>query len=131
MGWDAGKHAAAHVLSRSALAAVVAARYRTIEHCDWRVEEFRYEFDPELARKIIDQNQYVGLTVSGTTRRAFLPEIQADTSGPIRRLDMRFACERRLLEFGVPYTLHSDAGVRLTPIDRFDLGLRTAQIELC
>ena len=35
-----------------------------------------------------------------------------------------------MIDFGVPYTLHSDAGVRLTPIDRFDLGLRTAQIEL-
>jgi imidazolonepropionase-like amidohydrolase len=130
IGRAAGKHAAAHVLSRSALPAVVAARYRTIEHCDWRVEEFRYEFDPELARRIIDQGQYVGLTMSGTTRRAFLPEIQSDTSGPVRRLDMRFACERRMLDFGVPFTLHSDAGVRLTPIDRLDLGLRTAQIEL-
>ncbi len=130
IGRAAGKHAAAHVLSRSALPAVVAARYRTIEHCDWRIEESRYEFDPELARKIIDQDQYVGLTFSGTTRRAFLPEIKADTSGPIRRLDMRFTCERRMLDFGVPYTLHSDAGVRLTPIDRFDLGLRTAQSEL-
>jgi imidazolonepropionase-like amidohydrolase len=129
-GRSAGKHAAVHVLSRSALADVVAARYRTIEHCDWRTEEFHYEFDPELARKIIDQDQYVGLTMSGTTRRAFLPEIQADVSGPIRRLDMRFACERRMIDFGVPFTLHSDAGVRLTPIDRFDLGLRTAQIEL-
>ncbi len=130
MGRAANKHAAAHVLSRSALPDVVAARYRTIEHCDWRVDEFRYEFDPELARRIVDQNQYVGLTLAGTMRRAFLPEIQADTSGPVRRLDMRFECERRMLDFGVPYTLHSDAGVRLTPIDHFELGLRTAQIEL-
>lgn len=130
MGRSAGKHAAAHVLSRSALPGVIAARYRTIEHCDWRVEEYCYEFDPELARALVDQNQYVGLTMSGTARRAFLPEIQADVSGPVRRLDMRFDCERRMLDFGVPFTLHSDAGVRLTPIDRFDLGMRTAQIEL-
>lgn len=130
IGRGAGKHAAAHVLSRSALPGVVAARYRTIEHCDWRVEEDRYEFDPELARRIRDQEQYVGLTMSGTTRRAFLPQIAADTSGPVRRLDMRFACERRMLDAGVLFTLHSDAGVRLTPIDRFDLGLRAAQIEL-
>jgi imidazolonepropionase-like amidohydrolase len=130
LGRAAGKHAAAHVLSRSALPAVVRARYRTIEHCDWRVAEFEYAFDPDLARRMIDQEQYVGLTVSGTVRRVFLPEIQADRSGPIRRLDMRFACERRMLDAGVLFTLHSDAGVRLTPIDRFDLGLRTAQIEL-
>lgn len=130
MGRAAGKHAAAHVLSRSALPAVVAARYRTIEHCDWRVEEFRYEFDPELARRMIDQQQYPGLTMSGLARRAFLPQVRAIDNGPVRRLDMRFECERRTIEFGVPYTLHSDAGVRLCPIDRFDLGLRAAEIEL-
>lgn len=130
VGRAAGKHAAAHVLSRSALPSVIAANYRTIEHCDWRIEENRYEFDPELARRIVDQNQYVGLTVSGTTRRAFLPQLLVNPGGPVRRLDMRFACERRTLDSGVRFTLHSDAGVRLTPIDRFDLGLRTAQIEL-
>jgi imidazolonepropionase-like amidohydrolase len=130
IGRQAGKHAAAHVLSRSALPAVVAARYRTIEHCDWRVEEFRYEFDPDLARKIVEQEQYVGLTMSGLARRAFLPQIRANPSGPVKRLDMRFECERRMLDVGVRYTLHSDAGVRLTPIDRLDIGLRAAQIEL-
>src|SRR5262245_36667657 len=98
MGRAAGKHAAAHVLSRSALPGVVAARYRTIEHCDWRVEEYRYEFDPELARRIIDQEQYVGLTMSGIARRSFLPQIAQDTSGPVRRLGDRFACERRMLD---------------------------------
>jgi imidazolonepropionase-like amidohydrolase len=35
-----------------------------------------------------------------------------------------------MIDFGVPYTLHSDAGVRLTPIERFDLGLRSAEREL-
>jgi imidazolonepropionase-like amidohydrolase len=130
IGRKAGKHAAAHVLSQAALPGVVAARFRTIEHCDWRVEEFRYLFNPELARRMIDQEQYAGLTMSGLARRHFLPEIRANSSGPARRLDMRFACERQMLDFGVRYTLHSDAGVRLTPIERFDLGLRAAQIEL-
>src|SRR5258708_29149216 len=68
--------------------------------------------------------------MAGTTRRRFLPKIANDTSGPIRRLNDRFACERKMLDFGVPFTLHSDAGVRLTPIDRFALGLRAAQVEL-
>ena len=35
-----------------------------------------------------------------------------------------------MIDFGVPFTLHSDAGVRLTPIDRFALGLQAAQKEL-
>lgn len=130
IGRDAGKHSAAHVLSRSALPAVVAANYRTIEHCDWRVEEFRYEFDPALARRMIDQGQYAGLTMSGLARRAFLPEVNRLGIGPVKRLDQRFACEREMIDFGVRYTLHSDAGVRMCPIERFDLGLRAAQVEL-
>lgn len=130
LGREVGRHTAAHVLSRAAMPGAVAARVRTIEHCDWRVEENRYEFDADLARRIVDQQQYVGLTMSGTARRAFLPEVAASTEGPIRRLDIRFACERQMLDFGVRYTLHSDAGVRRTPIDRFALGLRAAEVEL-
>jgi imidazolonepropionase-like amidohydrolase len=130
IGRGANKHAAAHVLSRSALPSVVAARYRTIEHCDWRVEEFRYDFDPELAKKIVDQNQYVGLTMSGLARRAFLPQVKQFDISPVKRLDARFACERQMIEFGIRYTIHSDAGVRLCPIDQFALGLRAAEIEL-
>lgn len=124
------RHAAAHVLSRSALPAVVAARFRTIEHCDWRVEEFRYEFDPELARQIIDQRQFVGLTMSGLARRKFLPELKDCDAPAFRRLDARFACERQMIEFGVPFTIHSDAGVRLCPIGDFALGLQAAEREL-
>lgn len=130
IGRSANKHAAAHVLSRCALPAVVDANYRTIEHCDWRVEEFRYEFDPELAKKIVDQNQYVGLTMSGLARRAFLPQVQTFDISPVKRLDARFACERQMIEFGIRYTIHSDAGVRLCPIDQFALGLRAAELEL-
>ena len=130
IGRTANRHSAAHVLSRAALPGVVAARYRTVEHCDWRIEENTYEFDPELARRLRDQEQYVGLTMSGTTRRAFIPQIATSTAGPVRRLDARFACERRMIDAGVRYTLHSDAGVRWTPIDRFALGLRTAVLEL-
>jgi imidazolonepropionase-like amidohydrolase len=130
VGRAAHRHTAAHVLSRSALPAAVAARVRTVEHCDWRVEEDRYEFDPDLARRILDQGMFVGLTMSGIARRSFLPQVLGNTTGPVRRLDARFACERRLVDSGVRYTLHSDAGVRWTPIDRFALGLRAAVVEL-
>jgi imidazolonepropionase-like amidohydrolase len=130
IGRAAGKHTAAHVLSRSALPGAVYARVRTIEHCDWRVEENRYEFDPALADRIIAQGQYVGLTMSGIARRAVLPEVNRLNIPVVRRLDQRFACERQMIAHGLRYTLHSDAGVRLTPIERFDLGLQAAAIEL-
>lgn len=130
IGRENNKFAAAHVLSRVALPGVVAARFHTIEHCDMRVEENRYEFDAELARRIVEQGQYVGLTMSGTARRAFLPPPAGPLEGPIARLDIRFACERQLLDAGIRFTIHSDAGVRKTPVDRLDLGLRAAEIEL-
>ncbi len=127
----AHKHAAAHVLSRVALPGAVKAKFRTIEHCNWRIQEDVYEFDAELARRMIDQQQYPGLTMSGMTRRAFLPEVARNTSyAPIRQLDQRFECERKMIDFGVPFTLHSDAGVPRTPIDRLVLGLRAAAVEL-
>jgi imidazolonepropionase-like amidohydrolase len=129
-GRRVGIHAAAHVLSRAGFPGAVAANFRTIEHCDMRVEEWRYEFDADLARRMVQQEQYAGLTMSGTARRAFVPEIRQVNDGPVQRLDKRFECERRLLDSGVRFTLHSDAGVRLTPIDRLDLGLRAAVIEL-
>jgi imidazolonepropionase-like amidohydrolase len=130
IGRKANKHAAAHVLSQAALPAAVAANYRTIEHCDWRVEEWRYQFDPELARRMVDQNQFAGLTMSGFTRRAFDPRLRNLDLPPIKRLDARFACERQMIDFGVRYTLHTDAGVTLCPIEKFALGMRAAEVEL-
>jgi imidazolonepropionase-like amidohydrolase len=130
IGRAAGKHTAAHVLSRSALPTAVQARVRTIEHCDWRIEENLYAFDPRLADRMIEQEQYVGLTMSGIARRAFLPQVNKMNLGVVKRLDQRFASERQMIAHGLRYTLHTDAGVRLTPIDRFDLGLRTAFVEL-
>jgi imidazolonepropionase-like amidohydrolase len=130
IGRAAGMHTAAHVLSRSALPGAVLAHVRTIEHCDWRIEENRYEFDAALADRMIAQEQYAGFTMSGIARRALLPGVKQLDLPVVRRLDDRFACERRTIAHGVRYTLHSDAGVRLTPIDRFDLGLLAAAIEL-
>lgn len=131
LGRAAGKHSAAHVLSRSALPGVVAANYRTIEHCNFRTEEIVYQFAPELAARIKDQQQYVGLTMSGTIRRAFLPPPTTPLKyASAAHLDRRFACERQMIDFGLKYTLHTDAGVPRTPIDRFDLGLRAAVLEL-
>src|SRR5262249_60641962 len=106
-------------------------RVGTIEHCNWRVEVDRYQFNPEAARRLIDQGQYVGLTMAGMTRRAILGRAVIDNPEAMCGLDERFASERQMIEFGVPFTLHSDAGVRWTPIDRFALGLRAAVVELC
>jgi len=62
---------------------------------------FAYEFDEEPAKRIIDLNQYVGLTMSGLARRAFLPQVKTFDIGPVQRLDARFECERRMIDFGL------------------------------
>src|SRR5262249_45433298 len=102
LGRAAGRPTAAPGLGQAPPPGAAAARVRTVEHCDWRVAEERYEFNPELARRMIDQRQYAGLTMAGLARRAFLPEV-LDGSGPARRLDARFAAEREMIAFGVPY----------------------------
>jgi imidazolonepropionase-like amidohydrolase len=130
LGRSVKKHTAAHVLSKAGLPGAVAAAVRTIEHCDWRAEENRYEFDSELARQMRDQDQYVGFTLSGMARRSFISLGRNASHPTVHRLDARFEAERRTIEAGVKYTIHSDAGVRLTPIDRFALGLRSAVVEL-
>jgi len=51
-------------------------------------------------QEIIDLNQYVGLTMSGLARRASLPQVKTFDIGPVQRLDARFECERRMIDFG-------------------------------
>jgi imidazolonepropionase-like amidohydrolase len=130
VGRRAKRHTAAHVLSRSALPGAVAARVRTIEHCNWRTQVDRFEFCPDLARQMRDQEQYVGFTLSGFARRALDPRVSSLDLPPIRQLDERFECERRTIDAGVRFTIHSDAGVGLTPIDTFAMAIRCAAIEL-
>ncbi len=132
IGRQGNKHSAAHVLSLSAMPGVIGAGYRTIEHCNWRIGPEKYEFDPALGQKIKDQPQYIGLTMSGITRRSLVPETDfPSTYQPLMEaLDARFACEREMIEFGIPYTIHSDAGVGMTPIHKYAEGLRAAKVEL-
>jgi imidazolonepropionase-like amidohydrolase len=130
VGRAAGKHTAAHVLSLAGMPAAVAARVRTVEHCNWRHTLERHEFVPEIARRLRDQEQFVGFTMSGFVRRALVPELRTMHFPQLSNLDERFECERRTIDAGVPFTIHSDAGVGLTPIDALAMGVRCAAIEL-
>ena len=132
MGRRAGKHAAAHVLSRSALPVVVAAQlphHRALRLAR-RGEPLRVRPGAGPAHDrpgAICRPDHGGDHPRADSCRRSL----SDTSGPIRRLDMRVSPANGKCSIPASrYTLHSDAGVRLTPIDRFDLGLRTAQVEL-
>ncbi len=131
VGRKAGLHTAAHVLARCAIPQCVEAGVRTIEHCMWRVSEDRYEFDEELARRMADQEQYACFTMSAPTWRSVHPEMARLDPALIGDLDARFEHERRTIDAGVPYLLHTDAGVRQTPFGTsLAIGAQAASNEL-
>jgi imidazolonepropionase-like amidohydrolase len=131
VGRRAGLHTAAHVLAYGAILQCVEAGVRTIEHCMWRVNEERYEFNPELARRMAANGQYAGFTMSAPTWRSIRPEMTNLDQALFLDLDARFELERRTIDAGVKYMLHTDAGVRQTPFGpSLALGVQAAAREL-
>lgn len=131
VGRQAGLHTAAHVLARCAIPQCVETRVRTIEHCAWRVSEDRYEFDPELARQMVAQDQYACFTMSAPTWRSVRPNVAGLDQSLMGDLDARFEHERRTIDAGVKYLLHTDAGVRQTPFGHsLAIGVQAAANEL-
>jgi imidazolonepropionase-like amidohydrolase len=127
----AGMHTAAHVLSRCAIPQCIETGVRTIEHCLWRVSEDRYEFDPEMARRMVANDQHVGFTMSAPTWRSVCPEMAGLDRALFFDLDSRFENERRTIAAGVKYLLHTDAGVRQTPFgSSLAIGVQAAAREL-
>jgi imidazolonepropionase-like amidohydrolase len=131
VGRQAGMHTAAHVLAKCALPQCVEAGVRTIEHCMWRVTDDRYQFDPDLARRMVDNNQFAGLTFTAPTWRKVLPNLANLDMSLMGDLDVRFAHERRTIDAGVKFTIHTDAGVRQTPFGpSLALAVQAAVLEL-
>ena len=131
VGRKLGVHTAAHVLSPCAIGPCIEAGVRTIEHCSWRVSEERHCFDPNLARKLVANGQYVGFTMTAPTWRKVVPGMSGVDAKLIGDLDERFETERRTIEAGVKHLLHTDAGVRQTPFGpSLALGAHAAVHEL-
>ncbi|MGV3721404.1 MAG: amidohydrolase family protein [Actinomycetota bacterium] len=144
-----GTLVAAHVLAAEALQRCVQAGVRSIEHCLFQDAPGEFRFQPELAAEMRRRNIVAGLTFAGISRGRYLQHVaERDaarsgvaaqrSSGPSatgmgvwqQRLANRYAAERELVASGVPYVLHSDAGVRETPFGGFWLTLATACFEL-
>ena len=89
---------------RSALPGAIAARVRTVEHCNWRVTAERFEFRPDLAGDCGEQQQYAGFTMSGFCAVRTDSGVARTDLAPVRQLDDRFACERQTIYAGVPFT---------------------------
>src|SRR5262249_58537037 len=80
---------------------------------------------------LVANGQYVGFTMSAPTWRKVVPGTAGLDTKLIGDLDDRFATERRTIEAGVRYLLHTDAGVRQTPFGpSLALGAHAAVHEL-
>ncbi|MCS7016238.1 MAG: amidohydrolase family protein [Gemmatales bacterium] len=127
----AGTYVAAHVLNREGLRRAVCAGVRTLEHCSWRSGPASHEFDENLARIMRQQGQIASLTMSAPTWRKVVPGTSEIDPELFRDLDDRFASERQMLDCGVRFIVHTDAGVRQTPFGvSLIYGIRAAELEL-
>src|SRR5262249_25171548 len=80
---------------------------------------------------LVANGQYVGFTMSAPTWRKVVPGTAGLDTKLLGDLDDRFATERRTIEAGVRYLLHTDAGVRQTPFGpSLALGAAAAVREL-
>lgn len=130
-----GKLVAAHVLAAEALHRCVHAGVRSLEHCMLQVRPGEYAYDPDLAAEMRRRDCFAGFTFAGLGRARYreemLGEDLGEALGPWRsRMEARYATERRLIEAGVRWVLHSDSGVRETPFGTFWLTLASAVFEL-
>jgi imidazolonepropionase-like amidohydrolase len=128
---QAGRYVAGHVLNREGLRRAILAGVKTLEHCSWRIGAQEHAFDPRLAKWMREQGQVASLTMSAPTWRKVVPEVAGIDPHLFADLDDRFASERAMLDSGVDFILHTDAGVRQTPFGvSLIYGLRSAQLEL-
>lgn len=128
---QAGRYVAGHVLNREGLRRAVLAGVRTLEHCSWRIGAQQHAFDPRVAKWMREHGQVASLTMSAPTWRKVVPEVVEIDRHLFADLDDRFASERAMLDSGVGFILHTDAGVRQTPFGvSLIYGLRSAQLEL-
>lgn len=126
-----GTYVAGHVLNREGVRRAVLAGVKTLEHCSWRTREASHAFDPKLADQMRQAGQIASLTMSAPTWRKIMPGVADLDRHLFADLDERFASERRMLESGVRFILHTDAGVRQTPFGvSLIYGVRAAEMEL-
>lgn len=132
---ERGTLVAAHVLAAPALEACIEAGVRSIEHCFFQDEPGVFRFRPEWAKRMIERNIFAGLTFATISQVRFRKERlgesePADMGVWLERLKHRYGTERELIASGVPYVLHSDAGVRETRFGDFWLVVAAGAFEL-
>lgn len=120
-----GRRVAAHALNVQAIRNCVEAGIDSIEHCSFQLADGSLGYDPELGELIADGGPAVGITGSGILR------VLLD-QGETGRTELRktLSAHRQLMRAGAQVGVHSDAGVRFTRFERFDLSLKVMTVGL-
>ena len=120
-----GRRVVAHALSVETIRNCVEAGVDSIDHCTWQLPDTSLSYDSALADQLIAAGSRVGITGSGILR--MLLE-QGDTGAA--KLRTALDAHRQLYMSGASVTVHSDAGVRFTPITRFDQSMKVMMVGL-
>ncbi len=132
---ERGKLVAAHALAGEGVARCIEAGVRSIEHCLWQDAPGEFTFRPDLAERMKAQGSVAGLTFAGVGQARYRAEVLGEDTGAELgvwkdRMERRYTAERAMINAGVRYVLHSDAGVRATPFGAFWRVLAAACYEL-
>lgn len=120
-----GRRVAAHALNVQAIQNCVEAGVDSIEHCSFQLADGSLGYDRELGELIARDGPAVGITGSGILR-VLLDQGEAGRTELRRTL----SAHRELLRAGALIGVHSDAGVRFTRFERFDLSLEVMTVGL-
>ena len=120
-----GRTVLAHCLNTESIHRCIQAGVECIDHCTWQLPDGRVEYNESVGRLLVASRSYVGATGSGILR-VLLDQGQAGEE----QLRRTLYGHRRLRELGATIGVHSDAGVRFTHFDRFDLSLKAIMVGL-
>jgi imidazolonepropionase-like amidohydrolase len=120
-----GRRVVAHALNSETIHRCVVAGVDCIDHCTWQRPDGSIQYDDAIARQLVTRGLHAGATGSGIARVLL-------EQGPAGEAQLRRTLygHRRLRELGGVVGIHSDAGVRFTYFDRFDLSLKVLMAGL-
>jgi len=126
---------AAHCLAAEGVLRCTAAGVRTIEHCLWQTAPGEYELNEETLAEMKRGDVIAGITFAGLGQARYWQDVHgrkptADLGVWQKRMEGRYATERRMVSSGLGFTVHTDSGVRATPFGGFWAALAALAWEL-
>lgn len=120
-----GRLVVAHALNVESIRNCLQAGVDSIDHCAWQRPDGALAYDDQVGQQMVATGTWVGVTGSGILR-----VLLGGGAAGREELQRLLAGHREVLRHGGRVGVHSDAGVRLTPIERFDLALQVMMVGL-